>query len=196
MKTVLIIFLVIMFVLTGCGNDENSISTDNESTSPTAAVATNGIVEGETSGSDVLPEDQQVEESQEILPEPRLTDEQILEQYPDNLDAALAELDYVENLEAEQGSSTVKEIEMTAKQWEFSPSIVEVNKGDTVRLRVTSIDVAHGIYIPEFNLNKVLEPGKTVTLEFVADTIGEFDFICSVQCGTGHSGMNGKLIVR
>ena len=42
-----------------------------------------------------------------------------------------------------------KEFRITAKQFQFEPSTIEVSKGDKVRLIVTSIDVPHGIAIRE-----------------------------------------------
>ena len=89
-----------------------------------------------------------------------------------------------------------KEFKITAKQFSFEPSIIEVNKGDKVRLIVTSVDVPHGISIPEYKINEKLEPGKPVTIEFTADKQGTFTAYCSVFCGSGHSSMKGKLIVR
>ena len=37
--------------------------------------------------------------------------------------------------------------------------------------------------------------GQAVTVEFVADQAGVFDFTCAEYCGTGHSGMKGRLVV-
>ena len=90
----------------------------------------------------------------------------------------------------------VKEFNVMAKSWEFDPSTITVNKGDTVRLSVESIDVRHGITIPEFRINEVLEPGSKVEIEFVADKAGTFDFSCSVPCGSGHRQMKGTLVVN
>ena len=90
----------------------------------------------------------------------------------------------------------VKEFKMTAKQFQFEPSVIEVNKGDKVRLIVTSTDVPHGISIPEYGINKRLDPGKPVTIEFTADKEGTFTAFCSVFCGSGHSGMKGKIVVK
>lgn len=89
----------------------------------------------------------------------------------------------------------VKTFTMTAKQWEFSPDTITVNKGDTVVLSVKSIDVTHGFAIPEFGVNERLTPGKTVEVEFVADKAGTFPFFCSVVCGEGHGSMRGQLVV-
>ena len=90
----------------------------------------------------------------------------------------------------------VKEFKMTAKQFAFEPSTIEVNKGDKVRLIVTSTDVPHGIAIPEYGINERLDVGKPVTIEFTADKQGSFTAFCSVFCGSGHSAMKGKIIVH
>ncbi len=89
----------------------------------------------------------------------------------------------------------VKEFVMTAKQWEFVPETIKVNQGDKIKLKITSTDVAHGFSLNEFGINEILEPGKTVEVEFIADKRGTFNFFCSVICGEGHGNMNGKLIV-
>ena len=94
------------------------------------------------------------------------------------------------------GNGEVKEIEITAKNWEFDPGVITVNKGDKVRLRVKSLDVAHGISIPDFGVNLKVNPGEEATAEFVADKTGEFDFRCNVYCGEGHGEMTGTLIVN
>lgn len=90
----------------------------------------------------------------------------------------------------------VREIEVTAKQFEFSPDPIRVKLGETVRLSIISTDVTHGFSLPEFGINETLEPGKTVRVEFKATKKGEFPFSCSVFCGAGHSEMRGVLIVE
>jgi len=93
-------------------------------------------------------------------------------------------------------SSPVKEFTMTAKQWAFDPAIITVKQGDTVRLKITSTDVAHGFALTDFNVKVDLAPNKEETVEFVADKKGEFTFFCSVMCGEGHRDMTGKLVVE
>ena len=89
-----------------------------------------------------------------------------------------------------------KEFKITAKDWVFEPETVEINKGDNVRLIVTSLDIPHGISIPEYGINQRLDPGTPVTIEFLADKEGTFTSFCSVFCGAGHSNMKGKIIVK
>ena len=93
-------------------------------------------------------------------------------------------------------TGAVKEFKITAKQFQFDPATIEVNKGDRVRLLVTSIDVPHGIAIKEYGINQRLDVGKEAVIEFTADKDGTFTVFCSVFCGSGHSGMKGKLIVK
>ena len=90
----------------------------------------------------------------------------------------------------------VKEFEVIAKNWEFQPSIITINEGDIVILRVKSIDVDHSLTISEFGVNQVLIPGKTVEVKFVADQKGNFEMFCAVYCGAGHREMRGTLIVQ
>lgn len=91
---------------------------------------------------------------------------------------------------------TVKEITMTAKQFEFQPAKITVKKGDRLRLKITSTDVAHGFAIKEYGIRQKLDPGKEEIVEFTADKTGTFTYYCSVQCGSGHGAMKGTLIVE
>src|SRR3989344_735999 len=58
----------------------------------------------------------------------------------------------------ETQAGEVKELTMTAKMWEFSPSTITVKKGDTVRLKIQSVDVAHGFKLSDFGIDEKLEP--------------------------------------
>lgn len=89
-----------------------------------------------------------------------------------------------------------KTIELTARQFEFDPAVITVKKGDHVVIHAKSEDVSHGFALPDFGVNMALTPGDTKTIEFDATKAGEFEFFCSISCGRGHSGMNGKLIVE
>lgn len=90
----------------------------------------------------------------------------------------------------------VKTIDVTASRFQFEPATITVSQGDTVRLRVHSADRPHGLAIKAFRV-KALVPkgGEAVTVEFVADRAGAFDFTCAEYCGTGHAGMKGRLVV-
>jgi len=53
-----------------------------------------------------------------------------------------------------------------------------------------------GLQPPADNIIETLPAGETKTISFIADQVGEFNFFCSVFCGSGHSDMRGKLIVN
>ena len=87
------------------------------------------------------------------------------------------------------------EFNVIARKFEFEPAVIKVKQGDFVRLKVTSTDADHGIAIDELGINVKVPEGETKIVEFMADKKGEFTFMCSVFCGSGHSRMKGTLIV-
>jgi cytochrome c oxidase subunit 2 len=93
----------------------------------------------------------------------------------------------------------VKQFALTARQWEFNQTRIDVNAGDTVIINVTGLDdglgTGHGFAISEFNVNQVIRSGETRTIQFVASRSGTFTFFCSVPCGSGHNDMRGTLVV-
>ena len=99
-------------------------------------------------------------------------------------------------IENDNEEQNVVAVDVIAKKWEFTPSTITVQKGDVVRLSIESVDVEHGISIPEFGVSQTLSPGKTEIVEFTADKSGSFSFFCNVFCGSGHSEMKGTLIVE
>ncbi len=104
--------------------------------------------------------------------------------------------DTTANSSTAQNAAPHKEFVITAKQWSFSPSVIRVKKGDVVVLKLKSVDVMHGMSIPDFGINAQIKPGELNTVEFVADKAGTFKFICNVPCGVGHMGMTGTIIVE
>ncbi len=92
--------------------------------------------------------------------------------------------------------SKIKEINLEAFQFGYSPELITVKKDDIVKIYATSRDVPHGIYIKAYNINRTVKKGERQKIEFIADKSGEFDIICSVYCGRGHHSMKAKLVVE
>jgi len=90
----------------------------------------------------------------------------------------------------------VKEFNLVANEFEFIPGKITVNKGDRVILHIESLDVEHGIAIPQFGVSQTLPVSENTTVEFVADKAGIYPFYCNVYCGSGHREMKGTLIVN
>jgi len=91
----------------------------------------------------------------------------------------------------------VKEVEMTAKKYEFSPSTVEVPAGTLVRFKITALDREHGFQIEGVKDSCVkLEKDKPATYEYKAEKPGTYEFKCCKHCGMGHGKMKGTLVVK
>jgi heme/copper-type cytochrome/quinol oxidase subunit 2 len=102
----------------------------------------------------------------------------------------------------------IRDISIKAESWKFTPNVIDVNKGDTVRLHFAtaqdevSLYIGHGFGIEKYNVNIFLLKGTEQTIEFVADKPGSFTFRCTSFCSApaaaieNHFNMVGKLIVH
>ena len=84
----------------------------------------------------------------------------------------------------------VREIVVDAKQFEFTPNVIHVKEGEKIRIKINNLDVEHAISIPELGIDIHGEG------EFVAGKKGNFSFSCHIYCGSGHSSMQGVLVVE
>lgn len=86
-------------------------------------------------------------------------------------------------------------IKVTAKKFEFNPSVITVKKGELVELELTTSDRRHGFDAPGLNLHTEIKPGASTRVQFKPDKAGHFPFHCSVYCGDGHEEMTGEIVV-
>jgi cytochrome c oxidase subunit II len=86
-------------------------------------------------------------------------------------------------------------IEVQAKRYEYIPKEISVKKGVPVLLKLTSLDRLHGFNCPDLGIRSDIEPGKVSEVRFTPAKTGTFAFFCDIYCGSGHGGMNGKIIV-
>jgi cytochrome c oxidase subunit 2 len=96
------------------------------------------------------------------------------------------------------GNATqTKEIQITAKKYDFSPNTIEVSAGTRIIFKITAEDREHGFEIAGAKSGCVkIKKGETATVEYLAEKPGTVEFKCCVFCGMGHSGMKGKIVVR
>jgi cytochrome c oxidase subunit II len=95
----------------------------------------------------------------------------------------------------------VRHINIKAYQFYFEPTTIIVNKGEKIKLTIEAMDIPHGFEIegfeiPDYDINTKIRPGFPLEVEFLADEIGVWEFICSIYCGFGHSVMKGTFVVR
>ncbi len=87
-------------------------------------------------------------------------------------------------------------IHMGVRQYAWDPSVLQVKKGELVRLIIHNADVQHGLVIPDLNVLNIDIPPEGAVIEFEASKVGTFTFFCSYYCGEDHSLMRGKIIVE
>lgn len=65
-----------------------------------------------------------------------------------------------------------------------------------VRLILSSSDVIHSFFVPEFRVKKDAVPGRYNKLWFQATRAGDFLALCAEYCGTQHSDMLARVVVH
>jgi cytochrome c oxidase subunit 2 len=88
-----------------------------------------------------------------------------------------------------------KEIRITAKNFDFTPNVITVKKGEPVVLVISSQDRKHGFSLRAFGIRADINPGGNATVRFTPNKAGKFSFSCDVFCGEGHEDMTGSLVV-
>ena len=64
-----------------------------------------------------------------------------------------------------------------------------------VDLQMTSNDVIHSFFVPEFRLKQDILPGRTTELRITPTVIGSYTVECSQLCGTNHAYMRATVKV-
>jgi cytochrome c oxidase subunit 2 len=96
------------------------------------------------------------------------------------------------------------EIKVTGQRWFWSfdykegantvnELVVPVDK--PVKLLMSSQDVIHSFFVPNFRVKMDVLPNRYTITWFEATRTGEYDLFCTEYCGKGHSEMLGKVRV-
>jgi len=92
--------------------------------------------------------------------------------------------------------------------WEFhypngakTVNQLHIPEGKDVLFRITSKDVIHSFWIPEFRMKQDAVPGRETNFYIKADKIGEERvlaerIVCAEYCGDNHSKMLGDVIIQ
>ena len=65
-----------------------------------------------------------------------------------------------------------------------------------VHITLASKDVIHSFFLPYLRLKQDALPGRNIPLWFEATKAGVYPLPCAELCGTGHTGMMGRLLVH
>ncbi len=96
------------------------------------------------------------------------------------------------------------EVRVTAQQWKWifeypegaKSDILVVPDGKPIKLLMSSRDVLHSLYIPDFRVKMDVVPNRYTSLWFQSDHKGEYDLYCTEYCGQQHSVMTTRVSVR
>ncbi|MBX5480504.1 MAG: cytochrome c oxidase subunit II [Myxococcaceae bacterium] len=65
-----------------------------------------------------------------------------------------------------------------------------------IRLLITSRDVIHSFYVPEFRVKQDAVPGRYAEIWFEATKPGTYQVLCAEYCGLDHSMMRADVVVH
>jgi cytochrome c oxidase subunit II len=96
-------------------------------------------------------------------------------------------------------------VEVTAQQfaWSFkykgfgdlTSATLKLPLDKPVKLRITSLDVIHSFWVPEFGQKQDAVPGSWNKLIITPDQLGTYPVICTELCGLGHAVMRSRAEV-
>ncbi len=91
-------------------------------------------------------------------------------------------------------------VKMTSLAPTFEPREFKVKLGDEVTIIWTNLDkiedLAHGLAIPDYDINFITNPQETASVTFTADQVGVFWYYCSHFCHALHLEMRGRMFVE
>lgn len=87
-------------------------------------------------------------------------------------------------------------VPISAKKFEFTPNVVTLKRGETVTLRLTSLDRPHGFLQKDLGFDADIDPSKPVDVTITPKTPGRYTVICDDYCGSGHGNMKMTIVVE
>src|SRR5215831_173610 len=112
------------------------------------------------------------------------------------LGGAMLACPVVERCFAQEQAPNRREFTITAKDFKFEPTRIEVMQDDLVKITVRSADIAHSFTMDDYRISKRVPAGGSTTFEFRADRAGTFPFYCALTSEPGHKMMHGELVVK
>ncbi|HKS76038.1 MAG TPA: cupredoxin domain-containing protein [Terriglobales bacterium] len=92
-------------------------------------------------------------------------------------------------------ASEPRVIEIHAKRFGFSPDMVTLKRGETVKIRLVSEDVTHGFFLRPLKIDEEVSPGQPTEITLTPDKSGTFTTICDHFCGANHGNMKMTIVV-
>ena len=90
--------------------------------------------------------------------------------------------------------NTVREFTVRGDNFALTPSRIEVQKDDIVKITFTAVDMPHSFTVDEYRIAKRAGAGQTVTFEFRAT--GNARFYCNLTLDERCKDMHGEIVVK
>ena len=87
------------------------------------------------------------------------------------------------------------DVYLTARLWDWWP-VLELERGKTYRLHLTSMDYQHGFSLQPENINIQVLPTYEHVVKMTPTSSGTFAIVCNEFCGIGHHTMLGRIYVK
>ncbi|HEX2414714.1 MAG TPA: cytochrome c oxidase subunit II [Thermoleophilaceae bacterium] len=108
----------------------------------------------------------------------------------------------LDDIEASQPDELVVKVTGQQFAWTFEYPEEEVNASELVLpvdrpvdFRITTKDVIHSFWVPQFRLKSDAVPGLTTRVRVTPDRTGDWEVVCTELCGLGHSTMRAFVRV-
>jgi heme/copper-type cytochrome/quinol oxidase subunit 2 len=86
-------------------------------------------------------------------------------------------------------------IEVVASEHGFEPRVINVHKGEPVRLRLTTADREHCFAVDGLRVEKRIVPGRATLLDLTPEKAGTYPFTCCIESGAAAEKEHGRLVV-
>jgi heme/copper-type cytochrome/quinol oxidase subunit 2 len=86
-------------------------------------------------------------------------------------------------------------IELVASAEGFRPKVVNVRKGASIRLDLSSADGEHCFALDAWRIEKRIRAGKTTVVDIAPEKAGTFPFYCCLETGPAAEREHGRLVV-
>ena len=86
------------------------------------------------------------------------------------------------------------DVYVRAQKWSWYP-VLQLVKGETYRLHLSSLDLQHGFSLQPVNINLQVLPGYEYVATVTPTNAGEFILVCNEYCEVGHHTMAGRIVV-
>jgi cytochrome c oxidase subunit 2 len=101
-----------------------------------------------------------------------------------------------------QDSERAYTLRIVAKMWRFDVGTkepqptIKIPAGSSLKIVATSLDVTHGLYVEQHDVNVMLLPGQISQVEVTFKKPGLYRIICHEYCGPAHQAMVATIEVN